>query len=180
MKTGDRCKWSEVPAGALVRDRDGDYAVRLHNGRGLWVRVSKKGLSQIPWRGCGQGYGEWPWQEDGDSRHGEVTVIAVGLRGGEVARELVAYVHGFAVRDQLVLPVGFFHDSKALEELQAWLHGGNAYDQTRDEMATLLELAIKRGATGGNSASWHIRSMLDMARSGKTFEEIRKSMEAGT
>ncbi len=84
MKVGDRCRWREVPPGSLVRDAEGDYAVRLPNGRGLWVYVSRSGPTTLPWRGCGE-RGEWPWPDDGDRRHGALTVIKVGLRGGEGA-----------------------------------------------------------------------------------------------
>jgi len=88
MKPGDRCRWSEAPAGSLVRDAEGDYAVRLPNGRGIWVYVCRNGPTTMPWRGCGGGKGEWPWRDDGDRRHGEVTVIAVGLTGWENTGEL--------------------------------------------------------------------------------------------
>lgn len=88
MKPGDRCRWSEVPPGSLVRDAEGDYAVRLANGRGLWVYVARMGPTTMPWRGCGSGRGEWPWRDDGNLRHGTVTLIAVDLRGYEGAGEL--------------------------------------------------------------------------------------------
>lgn len=88
MKPGDRCRWSEAPAGSLVRDAEGDYAVRLPNGRGIWVYVCRNGPTTMPWRGCCSGRGEWPWRDDGDRRHGGVTVIAVGLLGWELAGEL--------------------------------------------------------------------------------------------
>jgi hypothetical protein len=78
-KVGDVVAWADVPDGAMVRDRAGDYAVRRKRGAaswGSWVKVG--GEPWLEWAGA------WRW------RIHEVyyTIIALGLTGQETAEDL--------------------------------------------------------------------------------------------
>jgi hypothetical protein len=94
VKVGDVRAWGDVPDGALVRDDQGDHAVRHARGRnshGSWVQVDD--LKWTEW------FGAWLWRIHEDS--GEVTVVALGLTGQESAKDLQRLAEVYEVREAI-------------------------------------------------------------------------------
>lgn len=86
IKVGDRVAWQDVPDGALVRDEDDDYAIRI-NGEGAWVS-----LDSDDWRGWRGRAGSWLCaQRDNDP----CTLIALGVTEDTTGNELRAYAEAF-------------------------------------------------------------------------------------
>lgn len=84
IKIGDVVAWDNVPNGALVRDEQGWYALRLRTRYG--VHVDPKG-------------GEWlcRWYRE-NITHARATIVALGLTGQETADDLRRLAEAFEVR----------------------------------------------------------------------------------
>lgn len=66
IKVGDVVAWEDVPSGAIVKDDEGDYALRIDHV-GSWVGLCGKLHEWEP---------NWRWEGAFD---GSVTIVAVGV-----------------------------------------------------------------------------------------------------
>jgi hypothetical protein len=101
-KVGDVVAWADVPDGALVRDQQGWYAMRLRD-RGVYVGTpgnEEPWLSANPW----PDEGRWWWGHS--DPHQRVPVVALGLTGQESADDLRQLAEVFEVREALRVEPG--------------------------------------------------------------------------
>jgi hypothetical protein len=84
VKVGDVVAWDEVPSGAMVRDEEGDIAIRIEN-QGSWVKGPVTGGRIYGWRP------DFYWLEV-DMSTEQFTVLATMLTGDESGGELCGMV----------------------------------------------------------------------------------------
>jgi len=88
VKVGDVVAWDEVPSGAMVRDSDGDLAMRIGDD-GSWVMESGFGTRVYGWRP------DFSWSDVYFEEEERLVVIATMLTGYESGLELQGMVERF-------------------------------------------------------------------------------------
>jgi hypothetical protein len=98
-RVGDVVAWDDVQDGWLVRDADGDYALRI-DGQGHYVATPNdiEGGGWESWEEMDSHHDAWPWNNSPSRSN---TIIATGLSGKETAADMQQLAEVYEVREAL-------------------------------------------------------------------------------